>query len=173
MSDKQAMENQELRVKPGEVLKSLNPLQQAKAEEIRDYWLDYVFSCKAVLKEDEAREGINNLYQLAGYEAPQTIFVGSPAACQEVANHLTVLYKHLANISEEDFQKVVKQTTKRVQQNLSIAKDMFGNGNPENILAQLEGLTPEAKLPSENQVIDAVVADLKEKLGTVFAIPLT
>jgi hypothetical protein len=164
--------NYQLKVKPGEILKTLNPLQQKKAEEIRDYWLDYVFSCKAVLKEDEAREGINNLYKLAGYEEPQTIFVGSPAACQEVANHLTIVYRHLINISEEDFQKIILRTVTKVKGALTVAKQVFTE-NPENALAMLEGLQITPKLPAEDEVTDAVVADLKEKLGHVFDIPLS
>lgn len=159
----------ELKVKPGEVLKSLNPLQQAKAEEIRDFWLNYVFSCEAKLKPEQATNGIHNLYRLAGYEAPQVIFVGSPAACQEVANHLTVVYKHLSNISETDFQQTIKEVTAKVKSHLAVAQEMFAE-DPMHAIMNLEAMQVKETLPNEEAVTDAIIEDLKQKLGDIFTV---
>ena len=68
-------------------LEKLTKEQELKMIEVRDRYLDYIFSCKNQLDRKTIGEKINWLYSLAKLDAPITICVDSPMGCQ-YANHL-------------------------------------------------------------------------------------
>lgn len=66
------------------MLEKLSPEQEQKMYEVRDYWIDKLFSCKnRVAPKEKLQPYINWLYDLAGYKPPEIIVVGSPMAVQE------------------------------------------------------------------------------------------
>lgn len=69
-------------------LEKLTPEQEQLMYEVRDEWMDFLFSCKNKLDKEKATIGINNLYSLSGLKQPEIIFLSSPLALQYAANIL-------------------------------------------------------------------------------------
>ena len=89
-------------------LEKLNDVQLAKMQEIRDKWLNRLFSCKNTeINREQAIAGINWIYKLSKLKEPMIIFVDSPVACQ-YAYHL--LKQHLS----PQFQKKLDQVGDQV-----------------------------------------------------------
>lgn len=66
------------------MLEKLTPEQEELMYEVRDYWINKLFSCKnRVAPKEKLQPYIDWLYSLAGYESPEIIVVGSPMAVQE------------------------------------------------------------------------------------------
>ena len=63
-------------------LETLTPEQKAKMIEVRDFWINYINSCSHTINRDEAKIGIDFIYQLAKCSTPKIIYVESPLACQ-------------------------------------------------------------------------------------------
>lgn len=70
------------------MLKELTKEQQDIALETKNFWLDFLFSCKNEINKEQATEGVNFMYELAGLEKPEIIFCDSPLAAQKIANDL-------------------------------------------------------------------------------------
>ena len=69
-------------------LETLTPEQEQKMLEVRNFWMDYFFSCKNQVNEEAAKIGINWLYKMAGKDEPVIIHVQSPMACQYAVHYL-------------------------------------------------------------------------------------
>jgi len=74
-------------------LEKLTEEQIAKMDEVKRYWLNYIFSCKNSLDREKAKISIDWLYKLAGRKEPIVIFVDSPMACQYAVVYLKELVK--------------------------------------------------------------------------------
>jgi hypothetical protein len=80
-------------VKSDKKLEVLNELQQAHLQKVKDFWLNYMFSCKQSIDRNKAIASIEWLYKLAGYEKPIMIFLDSPMACQYAVNFLKNIFE--------------------------------------------------------------------------------
>ena len=60
---------------------------------IRQHWLEYIFSCKNSVNQEQAKIGIEWLYRLADYDKPIMIFLDSPMALQYGAHFLKQVFK--------------------------------------------------------------------------------
>jgi hypothetical protein len=68
-----------------EKLEKLTPEQEVIKLKIKNFWLDYIFSCKNSINKEQAKIGIDFIYNLANLKQPQVIYVESPIGCQ-IAN---------------------------------------------------------------------------------------
>ncbi len=76
-------------------LEKLSPEQEQKMIEVRDYWLNYIFSCKNKTTRPAAAMAICWLYEFSKIKAPQRIlFVDSPMGVQYAIS----LFKESAKI---------------------------------------------------------------------------
>src|ERR1035437_4892991 len=80
-------------VKSAGKLEKLNDLQLAKMKEIKQFWLNYIFSCKNSIDKEKAKTGIEWLYKLAGHKNPIIVYVDTPMGCQLAADLLKKLLK--------------------------------------------------------------------------------
>ncbi len=76
-------------------LEKLTPEQENKMQEIKQFWTDYIFSCKNQVNIEAARIGINWMYKLAGKNEPVIIHVQSPMGCQFAVHYLKEYMKAL------------------------------------------------------------------------------
>ncbi len=83
-----------------EKLEKLTPDQEIEVVNTRDFWMNYIFSCKNSINKEKAKIGINWLYKFSGKKEPVVIYVDSPIGCQ-----LAVLYL-------KEFQKQYPQIIK-------------------------------------------------------------
>ena len=94
-------------------LEQLSPEQEQKMMSIRDFWLNYIFSCKNQVNKEAAKIGIDWLYKLAGKNEPVIIHVDSPMACQYAVHYLKaytkVIEKLLGERSEPSMAQVRDQ----------------------------------------------------------------
>ena len=79
------------------MLEELSIEQEAKMLEVRDFWKDYIFSCKNSINKEQAKIGIDFIYRLAKLKQPKIIYVDSPMGCQ------------IANMYLKGYLKVLKQ----------------------------------------------------------------
>lgn len=116
-------------------MEALTPQQEEKMIEIRDYWLDFIFSCKNSIDKEKAEQAINWLYEFCGNKKPTIIYVSSPMACQYVANILKDnnctddIIKH--NIINNLTIKISNDVNKNVWDNIQI--NNIDNNNIELI----------------------------------------
>jgi hypothetical protein len=80
-------------VKSAGRLEQLNDLQLQHMEKVKQFWLNYIFSCRNGIDRNKAISGIEWLYKLAGYEKPIIVFLDSPMACQYGVNFLKIILK--------------------------------------------------------------------------------
>ena len=99
-------------------LETLTLEQEQKMMEIRDFWLNYIFSCKNQVNKEAAKIGIDWLYKLAGKNEPVIIHVDSPMACQYAVHYLKaytkVIEKLLGERSEPSMAQVRDQVWAQV-----------------------------------------------------------
>ena len=76
-------------------LEKLTPEQETKLNEVRAFWLNYIFSCKNTVDREAAKIGINWLYKTANLNEPVVIYVDSPLACQFAVVYLKEYLKVL------------------------------------------------------------------------------
>ena len=76
-------------------LEKLTKEQESKMLQVKQYWLDYIFSCKNSLNREKAKISIDWLYQFCGLNKPIVIFVDSPMACQYATLYAKAWGKHL------------------------------------------------------------------------------
>ena len=69
-------------------LESLSQEQLLKMDEVKQYWLNYIFSCTNSVDREKATKGIQWLYKLSGAKDPIVIFVDSPMGCQLAVAYL-------------------------------------------------------------------------------------
>ena len=102
-----------------EKLEQLSPEQEQKMMEIRDFWLNYIFSCKNQVNKEAAKIGIDWLYKLAGKNEPVIIHVDSPMACQYAVHYLKaytkVIEKFMGERSEPSMAQVRAQVRDQVR----------------------------------------------------------
>ena len=63
-------------------LEKLTPSQEKIMHDVKQHWLDYIFSCKNSVNREKAKISIDWLYKFCGLNSPIVIFVDSPMACQ-------------------------------------------------------------------------------------------
>jgi hypothetical protein len=84
------------------MLNQLNAAQVAHMEKIRQFWLDYIFSCKKSLDPEKAKASIDWLYKFCGLQSPVVVFVDSPMACQYAVAYckayVTLFQKNFENL---------------------------------------------------------------------------
>lgn len=67
-------------------IKDLTPDQLEKMEAVKDFWLDFLFSCTNTIHEADCKAGVEWLYGKANLKKPKVIFAESPMGCKyEVA----------------------------------------------------------------------------------------
>ena len=64
-------------------LEELTPDQEKLMDHVSQEWLDYLFSCKNSLNENQAEEQIKWFYNFCELDEPIIIFVDSPLECQQ------------------------------------------------------------------------------------------
>lgn len=74
-------------------LETLTPDQESRIPIVRNFWLNYILSCKNQLDKDKAKKGIEWLYKYCGKEKPVIIFMDSPFGCQVAANFFLKFFK--------------------------------------------------------------------------------
>jgi hypothetical protein len=74
-------------------LEKLTPEQEIKMFEVRDFWIDYIDSCKNSINKEQALIGIKWLYEGINKKTPLVLFVASPMGCQIGVHYLKELYK--------------------------------------------------------------------------------
>lgn len=72
-------------------IEKLTSYQESQIIPHRDFWLNYIFSCKNSTDREKAKQGIEWLYKFCKKEKPMMFFVDSPYACQLAANYLKLL----------------------------------------------------------------------------------
>jgi hypothetical protein len=70
------------------MLKKLTIDQRQKMFNVRDEWLNKFFKHNNFFDEDEARKGVEWLYDFCGFKKPKVIIMSSPLGCQLIANIL-------------------------------------------------------------------------------------
>ena len=70
------------------MLEKLTKKQAKKMIEVRDFWKEYLFSCKNSINKDKAKQFVEFIYELSSLEKPEVLFVESPMAAQRKANEL-------------------------------------------------------------------------------------
>src|SRR6185437_5171703 len=85
---------------------------EAKMLEVREYWLNYIFSCRNRLDREKASKGIEWLYKLSGFGRPVIVFVDSPMACQFAASLIKGWMNDLPKILESS--QVMSQVRSQV-----------------------------------------------------------
>ena len=74
-------------------IETLTPYQESQIIPTRDYWLNYILSCKNSIDKEKATKGINWLYKYCKKEPPVIIFMDSPLGIQIAANYFIELLK--------------------------------------------------------------------------------
>ena len=82
-------------------IEKLTPQQEANIIPHRDFWLNYILSCKNRTDKVKAEKGIEWLYKYCKKERPIIIWMDSPLGCQVAANFFNKFLsdkKEFANI---------------------------------------------------------------------------
>src|SRR3990167_4160842 len=75
-------------------LETLTPEQEKLMVETKDFWIDYIFSCKNSIDKEQAKINIEWLYDLAKVKSkPIIIYVDSPMGCQFAVAYLKEFLK--------------------------------------------------------------------------------
>ena len=75
-------------------IEKLTPEQEAKMLEVKNFWLDYIFSCKNNrINEQELKPKIDWLYKFCSLNEPILITVSSPLGCQYAVQILKEVFK--------------------------------------------------------------------------------
>lgn len=82
-------------------LETLTPEQETKKIEIRNFWINYIDSCKNTIDKEEARIGVEFIYDLAKCAKPKIVYVDSPLAGQYAVHFLKTYYKELEKLLGE------------------------------------------------------------------------
>ncbi|MBV7534079.1 DUF6745 domain-containing protein [Chitinophaga sp. sic0106] len=83
-------------------LERLTNEQEQKMLQVRDFWLNYIFSCKTAINKDAAKIGIDWLYNSIGKKSPVVIYVDSPMGCQYAVAYLKEIIKVIGVNSSTD-----------------------------------------------------------------------
>jgi hypothetical protein len=76
------------------MLTKLTPQQEEKMREVKQYWLDYIFSCKNSIDREAAKIKIEWIYKFCKLSKPVIIYLDSPLACQYGAHLIKQLFKN-------------------------------------------------------------------------------
>lgn len=69
-------------------LEKLTLEQESKMQEVKSFWLDYIFSCKNTINKQECKLGVDFIYKLADKKSPVVVYVDSPIGCQIAVTYL-------------------------------------------------------------------------------------
>jgi len=69
------------------MIEKLTPKQESEQLEVRDYWINKVYSCEKT-DEEYSKKLIEYLYKLANLEKPKVVFADSPLSAQLVIHVL-------------------------------------------------------------------------------------
>ena len=100
-----------------EKLEKLTPEQELKMIEVKDYWLNYINSCKNSINREKAKIGIDWLYSSIGKESPIIIYLDSPMGCQIGVNYLKNWLKDidLSQVKSQVWSQVESQVESQVR----------------------------------------------------------
>ena len=73
-------------------IETLTPEQEANIIPHRDFWLNYILSCKNRTDRKKAKKGVEWLYKFCGKKPPVIIWMDSPYGCQVAANFFEQFY---------------------------------------------------------------------------------
>jgi len=94
------------------MLKELTPEQKALIPIVQDEWLSPLFGPDgpAPLDREKCKDGIEWLYELAGFEKPIIFFLDSPFGCQLAANMVKKFFSEfMIQGSQKSFEQVKDQ----------------------------------------------------------------
>ena len=74
-------------------IEKLTTDQEAKIIQVKNFWLDYIFSCKNSLNREKATASIEWLYKFCGLNKPIIIYVDSPMGCQLGLQYAKIMLK--------------------------------------------------------------------------------
>ncbi|MDD5551379.1 MAG: hypothetical protein PHS34_08975, partial [Candidatus Omnitrophica bacterium] len=74
-------------------IEQLTPEQLSLISKVRDFWTDYIFSCKNSLIKKDADKSIDWLYEFCKLDRPIKIYVDSPLGCQYANMYVKELVK--------------------------------------------------------------------------------
>ena len=100
------------------MLNKLNSKQIKLMDEVRDEWLDRLFSCKVKTDRKQATKYINWLYKFCGLEKPLIIFLDSPLGAQYGANMIGGSQVE-SQVWSQVFEKVKDQVRSQVRSQVS------------------------------------------------------
>ena len=69
-------------------LEKLTPEQEEKMVEVKNFWLNYIFSCKNSIDKPKIKDGVKWIYELANKKEPVMVYVESPFGCQLAITYL-------------------------------------------------------------------------------------
>jgi hypothetical protein len=79
-------------------LEKLTSEQEAKMLEVKQFWLNYIFSCKNTeINRKSAKIGIDWLYEFCKLDAPIIIYVDSPMSCQYAVAYVKEFVKYFSS----------------------------------------------------------------------------
>jgi len=96
-------------------LEKLTPEQELKMKEVKQHWLDYIFSCKKSLDREKAKISIDWLYKFCGLGTPIIIYVNSPMDCQYATIYVKELAKHIGKNPSQVGSQVWSQVESQVR----------------------------------------------------------
>jgi len=89
--------------------------QEQKMMQVKDFWLNYIFSCQNQVNKEAAKIGIDWLYKLAGKNEPVIVHVDSPMACQYAVHYLETYTKVIEKLMGELSEPARDQVRDRVR----------------------------------------------------------
>jgi len=96
-------------------IESLTEEQEAKMLEVKNFWLNYINSCKNSINKEAADLSIEWLYKLAGYGKPVIIYVDSPLGCQYATNLLKAVFSKIDLSGDQVRSQVESQVWSQVR----------------------------------------------------------
>lgn len=79
-------------------IEKLTDEQEEKMNSVKQYWLDYIFSCKNSTDRTKAKIQIEWLYKFCKLDSPVVIFVDSPMSCQFAVQYLKARLKNIPQV---------------------------------------------------------------------------
>ena len=79
-------------------IEQLTPEQQVKMQEVKNFWIDYINSCKHSVDRGKAKIGIDWLYGLTNRKGPIIVHMESPMAAQYAVHYIKQLNEALPQI---------------------------------------------------------------------------
>jgi hypothetical protein len=119
-------------------LEKLSEEQIQKMHDVKQFWLDYIFSCKNSINREQAKIKIDWLYKFCGLNEPIIIFVDSPMACQYAIVYVKELSKFLKTNPAQVWAQVRDQVWDQVRAQVwAQVRDQVGDQVWDQVWAQV------------------------------------